>query len=970
MTGFNYLVRRPVHYRCFKKLNRYSSSDTSVKHEGKAVRKKYSDTVNLPNTKFPARIEGRKRAERDRFIYEKCRFSSLYSWQREHTKDPEFILHDGPPYANGKPHMGHAINKIMKDIILRHKVLQGQRVHFIPGWDCHGLPIELKAVSSSCGKETKLTPVEIRYKARKFAEAAIANQKTTFKSWGVMGDWDHSYHTFDKKYVKNQIKKFYDMFEKGLIYRAYKPVFWSPSSRTALAEAELEYNPTHCSQAVTVRFLIKDLPPQLKKITPQHASQVYLLIWTTTPWTLPMTSAVCYSPEMTYSAIHLDNSKDELYILASECMKDLLNKTGAQAEVISSFKGDMLRNTFYEHPLKQGCNLPLLPSDHVSTGKGSGLVHTSPAHGHDDFLVALKHGISLECLVDEDGCFMSKIGPELEGLPVLSAGNEKVLVLLQNDILHQEKYTHSYPYDWRTKQPVIIRASKQWFIDTDAIKQTAINKLRAVNILPEKFSGSGQLISLLDRRPYWCISRQRVWGVPIPVLYRHSNQEILVTRPLIDHFCNLLEEHGPDFWWTLPTEKLVEGCVSDVDVQDIEKSQDILDIWFDSGISWSSVLDQKVADLYLEGVDQITGWFQSSLMTSVALREEPPYRAIFVHGFAVDGNGRKMSKSLGNVVDPVDITEGSKHIPAYGTDVLRWWVASHGTHHGNISISNNLLDSSADSIQKIRIVLRFILGSINDFQNKSDTDAVHLYNLDKYLLNLLFGLEKEVVAMYDTYQFNHVCKLMTNFVTNDLSALYCHLIKDRLYCESSNSPKRRACQLVLSHILEGVTHMIAPVLPFLAEEVYLHHPCFVGTGVFRSGVWKPLKEWEKADIDNIMSAALKLRDLLHKTSEESNTLKLNVKVFAGDKTLQILKLFQEEGRSDFSELTELLQVSAVELIKSNKQLSDNEFEIVCETSEHQLCPRCRRYTSKQKDVLCSRCEKIVSKQPLKQVLCS
>ncbi|PNF36001.1 Isoleucine--tRNA ligase, mitochondrial [Cryptotermes secundus] len=707
-----------------------SARVTSCAHgEPERKHKKYTNTVALPRTDFPLRLDSRKRIDRDNYVHEKCEFSTLYDWQRKHVQGPEFILHDGPPFANGKPHIGHAINKILKDIIIRQKLLQGYQIHYVPGWDCHGLPIELKALVG----ETNLSAVTIRKKAEQFAREAIADQKEAFRSWGVMADWDKCYFTFDKQYVKNLLRQFHRLYEMDLVYRDVKPVFWSPSSRTALAEAELEYNPAHCSMAITVRLLMQRVPDAICSFIPPHIASVFALIWTTTPWTLPVNQAVCFNPDLSYSLVSIDGHSGEMYIVASELVEMLQQKLCRRVEIVTTFPGSSLGGARYIHPCRSEQVQPFLPAAHVTTTKGTGLVHSAPAHGPEDYLVALEHSIRIECFVDEAGCYTEDAGPALQGLSVLSEGNEAVMTLMSENILHSEQLVHSYPYDWRTKQPVILRACCQWFIDTNAIKQKAIEALKTVKIFPEhggSAKSGGGLLAQLERRPYWCISRQRVWGVPLPVFYHKTSGTPILTESLINHLCYLLDEHGRDFWWTLPLDRLVpEEVLSEhaVSLDELEKGQDILDIWFDSGFSWSSVLNgQKVADLYLEGLDQFNGWFQSSLMTSVALRGQAPYRAVFVHGFAVDAEGRKMSKSQGNVVDPLDITHGGqdkKSEPAYGIDTLRWWVACHATEHSNIPVSRNVLEASAEAVHKIRIVLRFLLGTLHDLPSDVDVNS-------------------------------------------------------------------------------------------------------------------------------------------------------------------------------------------------------------------------------------------------------
>nr|CAD7588297.1 unnamed protein product [Timema genevievae] len=924
-----------------------------------------------------------------------CGFSSLYAWQRKNVTGPDFVLHDGPPYANGKPHMGHAINKILKDITLRHKLLQGHKVHYVPGWDCHGLPIELKVLQGDLSKQASLTAIDVRKKARDVAVEAIDKQKSVFRCWGILADWEDCYYTFDTKYIKNQLWQFYHMFQLGLIFRDMKPVFWSPSSRTALAEAELEYNPSHRSTAVTARLRLTRLPEPLREHT---SEEVFALVWTTTPWTLPLTRAICFNPHLQYSLCTLDSSACT-YIVASELVDSLHNKLNKTVTTLTTFPGSCLNEASYQHPCWPEEELPFLPGDHVNVTKGTGLAHCAPAHGPDDFLIALKHNLAVECHVDGDGCFSDKVPVSLRGLPVLTKGTEAALQLLSGDILHVEDYVHSYPYDWRTKQPVIWRASHQWFIDTDNIKQTAVERLKEVTFHP-KHSGvsmsGGGLVSQLKRRPYWCISRQRVWGVPIPVLYHKVDGRAIINRSLLERVCTLMDTHGTDVWWSLPVEQIVSEewlLEQKVTAQELEKGQiiwfggrihsnfsklsevscelsvsttkdkieDILDIWFDSGISWSCVLDDKVADLYMEGVDQFTGWFQSSLLTSVALKDRAPYRNVFVHGFAVDDKGRKMSKSVGNVVDPVDIVQGGKNPqkqPALGIDTLRWWVSSHATQHATVPVSQSTLQDSKDAVHKLRLVLKFLLGALHDYPpltTREPESGDSFTPLDQYMLHLLWSLNQQIVEMYENYQYNTVCATLVNFVTNQVSAFYCHIIKDRLYCEHESDPRRRDCQTVLFYILETLTGAFAPVVPHLAEEVYLYHPHYTGSrSVFRGGVVVPSPHWNRPHLLQQMNTVLELRRQVNKAAPTPNTWELDAVVFSQGDVFTTLQLFQAEEYSSESQLSEILQVSSVRL--SNKP---NSAQFQLEKSRNHLCARCRRYTSLQTDQPCPRCQQVL-----------
>uniref|UniRef100_A0A8B9PTW0 isoleucine--tRNA ligase n=1 Tax=Apteryx owenii TaxID=8824 RepID=A0A8B9PTW0_APTOW len=663
----------------------------------------YRDTVLLPRSRFPAQLPGRLQPETELETQQKCGFSELYSWQRQRKTKQEFCLHDGPPYANGEPHVGHALNKILKDITNRFYMMRGYKVHYVPGWDCHGLPIELKALSEVKGV-ANLSPMEIRQRAREFAERAIEKQRSAFVRWGIMADWANCYRTFDGKYEANQLRVFYKMYDKGFIYRDYKPVFWSPSANTALAEAELEYNEQHVSRSVYMKFPLLKSPPKLTSVL-DGSSPASVLVWTTQPWTVPANQAVCYMPDSAYSIVKCATT-GEYFILAADRVESTAAALDTQFEVMSTCED--LADGSCAHPTIPGRVSPLLPANHVTMTKGTGLVHTAPAHGMEDYNVASHHQLPTDCLVDEGGFFTEAAGPELQNKNVLEEGNEAVIQMLQaaGSLLKEEKYVHSYPYDWRTKKPMIVRASKQWFVNTASIKATAQEVLKKVKVIPT--SAVNRILEMLDRRTFWCISRQRSWGVPIPVFYQKDTGECLINSETIANVIKIVEQQGTDAWWTLPIEQLLSkeavAKAGGHDISDYVKGQDVLDIWFDSGTSWAHVLEdaEQRADLYLEGKDQLGGWFQSSLLTSVATRKKAPYKTLVVHGFTLGEKGEKMSKSIGNVVDPdVVINGGEDHTkdPPYGADVLRWWVAESNVFT-EVLIGPVVLNAARDDINK------------------------------------------------------------------------------------------------------------------------------------------------------------------------------------------------------------------------------------------------------------------------------
>ncbi|XP_012737303.2 isoleucine--tRNA ligase, mitochondrial isoform X3 [Fundulus heteroclitus] len=949
---------------------------------------RYRDTVLLPRTEFPMKLTGQKLLDRELQIQQDCGFAELYSWQRERKAKKEFCLHDGPPYANGDPHVGHALNKILKDIRNRFEMLRGRQVHYVPGWDCHGLPIELKALGEL--GTSGLSALQIRQKAREFAEGAIARQKAAFQRWGVMADWDQCYYTFDGAYEAAQLNVFQEMHSKGLVYQDYKPVFWSPSSRTALAEAELEYNPEHVSRAVYATFPLATLPP---KIASGEAGleNVSVLVWTTQPWTIPANQAVCYMPNAQYSVVKRADTSQVL-LLATERTASLAALLGTELQTVGTFTGSQLEGGICKHPTIPDKQVPLLPANHVTMGKGTGLVHTAPAHGMDDYSVASQFKLPVECIVDEDGRFTELAGPELQNLPVITEGTDKVIASLKDGgaLVLEEQCVHSYPYDWRTKQPVVIRASKQWFINTASLKDKAKEALQKVRVLPE--SARGSLLAMLDRRTYWCISRQRSWGVPIPVFYHKETGEPLINKYTVSHIAKLFKEKGSDCWWELPIEALLPPEVLKKSkagpVSEYVRGDDVLDIWFDSGASWAAVLEESDsrADAYVEGKDQLGGWFQSSLLTSVAVRNKAPYKSLVVHGFAVSEKGEKMSKSLGNVVDPDEVINGkdSSSSSAYGADVLRWWVAESNIF-SEVQIGPSALNSARDSINKLRNTLRFLLGNLNGFDPRVQAvDPKQMYYIDQYMLHLVREYSMKVTDAYSEFDAGRVIRILQAFVNRDLSSFYFSIIKDRLYCSPEDSLGRRSCQTALEEILDGVTRSVAPILPHLAEEVYLHAPGHdKAETLFKSGWIKSSSVWRRPGLEEAVEGACAIRDSFLSSIPGKNASQYDLTVAIEPGLLfELMESLQEEPTSTSSQLTELMMAARVTLtstlprdlhpdallshgtflinLEGGVIREDSPYSIAVTPTSAARCPRCRRYTSESADCLCPRCQAVIS----------
>ncbi|XP_058692136.1 isoleucine--tRNA ligase, mitochondrial [Poecile atricapillus] len=951
---------------------------------------RYRHTVLLPRSRFPAQLPGRLQPETELETQQKCGFSELYSWQRQRKTKQEFCLHDGPPYANGDPHVGHALNKILKDITNRFHVMRGYKVHYVPGWDCHGLPIELKALSEVKGGEN-LSPMEIRQRARAFAERAIEKQKTAFIRWGVMADWANCYLTFDPKYEANQLRVFSKMYDKGLIYRDYKPVFWSPSTKTALAEAELEYNEQHVSRSVYVKFPLLKSPPKLASVI-DGSSPANVLVWTTQPWTVPANQAVCYIPDSTYSIVKCATT-GQRFILAADRVESTAAVLDTQFEVISTCKGADLADGSCAHPTIPGRVSPLLPANHVTMTKGTGLVHTAPAHGMEDYNVASHHQLPTDCLVDESGCFTEAAGPELKNKNVLEEGNEAVIKMLQaaGSLLKEEKYVHSYPYDWRSKKPMIIRASKQWFVNTADVKAAAQDVLKKVKVIPT--SAVNRMLEMLDRRTFWCISRQRCWGVPIPAFYQKSTGECLMNSETIADVIKIVEQQGTDAWWALPTEQLLSkeavAKAGGHDVSDYVKGQDILDIWFDSGTSWAHVLEgaEQRADTYLEGKDQLGGWFQSSLLTSVAARKKAPYKTLVVHGFTLGEKGEKMSKSIGNVVDPdVVINGGEDHTkdPPYGADVLRWWVAESNVFT-EVLIGPVVLSAARDDINKLRNTLRFMLGNVEGFNPETDSiPPAEMYVVDQYMLHLLHEYGSKVTEAYKQYDYSKVVRLLQAFCSRSLSNFYFSMIKDRLYCEEAKDPKRRSCQTVLAEALDIVVRSFAPILPHLAEEVFQYIPYKKDAeGVFRTGWINASSAWKKPGIEEAIEGACAMRDSFLGSISGKNALEYEVIIVIEPGLLfELMEALQAEETSSVSQLNEIMMASQTTLLSELPKETPSDANIIkgtflinleggdiCEQCSYKViarpiakakCPRCRRYTAESSSTPCPRCLQVLA----------
>ncbi|MBI1820976.1 MAG: isoleucine--tRNA ligase [Nitrospirae bacterium] len=780
----------------------------------------YKETLNLPQTQFPMKANLTQKEPDTLLFWEK---EKLYEQlRRKKEGKPSFILHDGPPYANGHIHIGHALNKILKDIIVKFKTMEGFQAPYIPGWDCHGLPIEHQVLKELGPKKKELTSLEIRQKCRQYAEKFIQIQKEEFKRLGVLGDWENPYLTMEFKYEAGILRELGKFIEKGSVYKGKKPVLWCIHCETALAEAEVEYQ-DETSTSVYVKFEIVDLPVSFEKKWQDQNLKRSMVIWTTTPWTLPANTALCLHPEYQYKEVETGG---EILILAEKRVDACMKAFG-----ISDFKirkgyylGKDLEGITARHPFINRKS-PLITGEHVTLDQGTGVVHTAPGHGQEDYEMGLKYGLEIYTPVNEKGEFTAEVA-DFPGINVFKA-NPLIVSMLKTKgaLVSEEVIEHSYPHCWRCKNKVIFRATEQWFIsmETHDLRKNALKKIEQVHWIPKW--GRDRIYGMIEARPDWCISRQRVWGVPIALFHCLDCKQVSMNSEWVKHVAALMENEGADIWFSRKTEDLLpkdascEVCKG----RRFGKEMDILDVWFDSGVSHATVLRTREglkwpADLYLEGSDQHRGWFHSSLLTAVGIEGEPPFKSVLTHGFTVDGTGKKMSKSAGNVVAPQEI------IRQYGAEILRLWVAAED-YRDDVRISSQIITQLSEAYRKIRNTCRFLMGNIHDFDlEDGEIKPEDLWEIDRWALNRLHLLIKRVRKAYTDHEFHMVFHSINNFCAVDMSSFYLDILKDRLYTFPGKSKARRAAQKVMSEIAVTLAQMMAPILSFTAEEVWTYLP--------------------------------------------------------------------------------------------------------------------------------------------------
>jgi isoleucyl-tRNA synthetase len=907
-----------------------------------------------------------------------------------------FTLHDGPPYANGALHVGHALNKILKDIINKTALLQGKRARFVPGWDCHGLPIELKVLQGLKSEErAALTPLELRRKAHAYALEQVALQRVGFERWGIWGDWEQPYLTLHKRYEAAQIGVFGQMVLAGHIYRGLKPVHWSPSSRTALAEAELEYPDGHVSPSVYAAFAVEALPAVLAQQLDAAgvdaagliaAGQLAVAIWTTTPWTLPANLAVSVNGALDYAICATPSGR---HLLVAADLRDSLAATlSLELTPLLQVKGAALEGIVYRHPLLERSSPVVVGGEYITTESGTGLVHTAPGHGVDDFNTGRKYNLGVLCPVDEAGTLTAEAGP-FAGLNVLKDANSAIIAALQQAgaLLAEAPYGHRYPYDWRTKKPTIFRATEQWFASVEGFREAALQAIAAVEWLPA--SGRNRIDSMVRERGDWCISRQRTWGVPIPVFYHRESGEVLLNADTLSHIQSLFAEHGSDVWWQRDEAGLLPEPWA-AEAAHWRKGTDTMDVWFDSGSSWAGVVQERglnyPADLYLEGSDQHRGWFQSSLLTSVAVNGHAPYKRVLTHGFTLDEKGRKMSKSLGNVVDPAVLVEGGKNEkqePAYGADVLRLWVSSVD-YSADVPLGPGIVKQLADVYRKVRNTARYLLGNLHDFVPERDAVAYDdLPLLDQWMLQRTAALIDSVSGDFERYEFYRFFQALQNFCVVDLSNVYLDIAKDRLYVSGASEFRRRSCQTVLHLVVERLAGLIAPVLCHMAEDIWQNLPYPVAErSVFERGWPTAAAAWRRPELESPMAAILELRALVNRQLEACRSagslgasLEAQVQLALADGTdaraLQVaLTWLDGSAHPSVDNLADWLLVSALQIDGSAPATVLSEahqagITVRVAKADGQKCERCWHYESdigqhSAHPTLCGRCVAVLA----------
>ena len=904
----------------------------------------YKDTLNLPQTDFPMRGN---LAQREPQMLKAWQEKGIYQAIREHSAGrPKFVLHDGPPYANGDIHIGHAVNKVIKDVIVKARQLEGFDAPYIPGWDCHGLPIENKVESKTGKPGIKIDEASFRAKCREYAATQINGQREDFKRLGVFGDWDNPYLTMNFENEANIIRTLGRIVDKGHVYQGVKPVFWSWGAHSALAEAEVEYQ-DKTSNAIDVKFRAADEAAVLDIFgTDAGSGPVSFVIWTTTPWTIPANLGVALRPELDYALVACDAGYGpERLVLAADMVEAVMSRYGiSESEVLATANGAAFDKQVARHPFYDRDSL-LVNADYVTTESGTGLVHTAPDHGVDDFYTGAKYDLGQQNAVDDNGVYRDNV--ELFGGQHVMKAEDGIIELMKEkqSLLIHEKYQHSYPYCWRTKTPVIYRTTPQWFISMDeqGLRKQALEEIGKVRWTPAW--GQARIEGMIANRPDWCISRQRYWGVPI-TFFIHKETGALHPRnaELIEEVAKRVEKAGIQAWFDLDAEELIGA-----EAETYQKTTDVLDVWFDSGSTWAHVLEKRdcqtyPADMYLEGSDQHRGWFHSSLLTSTAVNGCAPYRQVLTHGFTVDQQGRKMSKSLGNVIAP------QKVMNTLGADIIRLWVAATD-YRGEMTVSDEILKRMSDSYRRIRNTVRFLLANMTGFDPATDlVDNKDMLALDQWAVARAHALQAEVQQAYLDYNFHLIYQRVHNFCAVDLGSYYLDVVKDRQYTTQSDSLARRSAQTAMYHICEAMVRWMTPILSFTCEEIWQHMPGKRGESVFFETWYENLtpladdallKDDEWQTVVDARIAVSKQLEALRKSGDIGSSLDAEVVLYADEKLHNILNRIGDELR--FVMITSAATVAPLTEKTENavaSELEGHELYIEAVKSPHAKCSRC------------------------------
>jgi isoleucyl-tRNA synthetase len=938
--------------------------------------KDYKDTLNLPQTAFPMKANlSQREPEMLRSWDEKKIYDKMQEYRGKQSVG-KYILHDGPPYANGHIHMGHALNKILKDIIVKYKTMKGFHAPYVPGWDCHGLPIELQVDKDLGEKKEKIALIEKRKLCREYAARFVDIQREEFKRLGVFGDWPRPYLTMSHEYEGSIVREFFRFVKAGYVYKGKKPVHWCPSCVTALAEAEVEYADKE-SPSVYVKFRIVDEDTARLGL---EGRNIFMVIWTTTPWTLPANLALAVNPEIEYSLMEIG---DSIYIIARNLAKDLpmllwadlLTDTGAttlknEPTTLSIVKGEKLVGIRTQHPFIDRQS-KVVQADFVSVEEGTGIVHIAPGHGEDDYETGLKYGLDIYAPVDDKGRFTKQAG-ELEGQFVFKA-NQVIIEMLKsrNALIREEKITHSYPHCWRCKKPVIFRATEQWFISVEhnELRKKCLEEINRVEWVPKW--GRDRISGMVSNRPDWCVSRQRSWGVPITMIRCMECGSFVEDEGVLDRITELVMKNGADIWFSkevaefLPAGYTCKQCGRSA----FSKELDILDVWFDSGVSHAAVVenDERLswpADMYLEGSDQHRGWFQSSLLASVGTRGTAPYRTVLTHGFVVDGSGKKMSKSLGNVIAPQEI------IKAFGAEILRIWVAAED-YRDDIRISKEILNRLTEAYRKIRNTCRFLIGNLHDFDG-ADYGGM-LDEIDRWAMHRLQMLVMRVTKAYEHFDFHEAFHSIHNFCVVDMSSIYLDILKDRLYTAKSDSIGRRASQWALSEILSALTRLMAPVLSFTAEEVWGYVKQKPAEWPAESVFFAPFpgvrEEFLDTALEDKWKGLLELRDEVNKALEIKraekfigNSLEAKVRLYPPERLRSLVESYSGFLPAFF--LVSSAEISGESLKGAFESANVEGLQIAIERAPGSKCQRCWNWservgTFEDEPELCERCYPVI-----------